>query len=153
MQANTSSNQETNHHYFYKVAEIRSGTSANRVAEFLRLHQGSSRLQIPRYSYSPALLALSSILVPLNPGVVLKRCEPGSSDQEPDSSGSWLVTWNELNRRYKEVVKYPRDSKTRHLSLAFHHLYCFAEIHKSKVKELKQTLAVKTKWKKHNQHF
>jgi hypothetical protein len=64
-----------------------------------------------------------------------------------------LVTWNELNRRYKEVVKYPRDSKTRHLSLAFHHLYCFAEIHKSELEELKQTLAVKMKWKKHDQHF
>jgi hypothetical protein len=92
-------------------------------------------------------------LVPFNPGVVLERFEPDSSDQESDSSGSQLITWNQLNRRFKEVVKDPQDPRARHLNLAFHHLYCFAEIHKDEVEGLEEALSVKAKRNKPGQHF
>jgi hypothetical protein len=90
---------------------------------------------------------------PLNPGVVLERFDPDSSDQDSDSLGSQLISWNQLNRRFKEVVKDPKDPRTRHLNLAFHHLYCFAEIHKSEVEGLEQALDTKTARKKPAQHF
>jgi hypothetical protein len=51
-------------------------------------------------------------LVLLNSGVVLERFELDSSDQDSDSSGSQLISWNQLNRRFKEVVKDPKDSRT-----------------------------------------
>jgi hypothetical protein len=92
-------------------------------------------------------------LVPLNSGVVLERFKPDSSDQESDSSGSQLISWNQLNRRFKEVVKDPKDPRTQHLNLAFHHLYCFAEIHKSEVEGLEQALDTKIAQKKPAQHF
>jgi hypothetical protein len=92
-------------------------------------------------------------LVPLNPGVVLERFDLDSSDQDSDSSGSQLVSWNQLNRRFKEVVKDPKDPRTRHLNLAFHHLYCFAEIYKSQVEGLEQALDTKTARQKPAQHF
>jgi hypothetical protein len=92
-------------------------------------------------------------LVPLNPGVILERFKPDSSDQGSDSSGSQLITWNQLNRRFKEVVKDPQDPRTRHLNLAFYHLYYFAEIHKDKVEGLEESLSVKAKQNKPGQHF
>jgi hypothetical protein len=91
--------------------------------------------------------------VPFNPGVILERFKPDSSDQGSDSSGSQLISWNQLNRRIKEVVKDPQDPRTRHLNLALHHLYCFAEINQDEVEGLEEALAVKTKRKKPGQHF
>jgi hypothetical protein len=64
-----------------------------------------------------------------------------------------LITWNQLNRRFKEVVKDPQDLRARHLNLAFHHLYCFAEIHKDEVEGLEEALSVKSKQNKPGQHF
>jgi hypothetical protein len=59
-----------------------------------------------------------------------------------------LINWNQLNRRFREVVKDPNDKRTQHLNLAFHHLYSFADIHRSDINELEQALAIKNKRKK-----
>jgi hypothetical protein len=91
--------------------------------------------------------------LPFNPGVILERFKPDSSDQGSNSSGSQLISWNQLNRRFKEVVKDPQDPRTQHLNLALHHLYCFAEINQDEVEGLEEALAVKTKRKKPGQHF
>jgi hypothetical protein len=87
-------------------------------------------------------------LSPLNPDVILERFEPDSSDQGSDSSGSQLISWNQLNRRFREVVRDANDKRTQDLRLAFHHLYCFAEINQHEVNELEQALATKKKRQK-----
>jgi hypothetical protein len=85
---------------------------------------------------------------PLNPGRILERFDPESSESHSDSSGSQLINWNQLNRRFREVVKDPNDKRTQHLNLAFYHLYSFADIHQDDINELEQALAIKNKRKK-----
>ena len=92
-------------------------------------------------------------LVPLNPDVILERFDLDSSLSNLDSSGSQLISWNQLNRRFKEVVKDPNDKRTQHLNLAFHHLYSFADIHRHDVNELEQALRIKTKRKRPGKAF
>jgi flagellar motility protein MotE (MotC chaperone) len=79
---------------------------------------------------------------------VLERFEPESSDDGSDSSSSQLVDWNQLNRRFREVVKDPNDPRTRHLNQAIHHMVCFTQINQHQVNELEQALATKNKRKK-----
>jgi hypothetical protein len=102
-------------------------------------------------TFSPSLVLKAfeaTGLSPLNPDVILERFEPDSSDGGSDSSGSQLISWNQLNRRFREVVKDENDRRTQHLRLAFHHLYCFAEINQHQVNELEQALATKKKRRK-----
>jgi hypothetical protein len=86
--------------------------------------------------------------IPLNPGRILERFNPESSESHSDSSGSQLINWNQLNRRFREVVKDPNDKRTQHLNLAFYYLYSFADIYWSNINELEQALAIKNKQKK-----
>jgi hypothetical protein len=80
---------------------------------------------------------------PLNPDVILERFESGSS-----SSSSQPLSWNQLNRRSREVVKDPNERRTQHLNQALHHLYCFADINQHATNKLEQALAIKNKRKK-----
>ena len=92
-------------------------------------------------------------LVPLDPGVILERFEPDSSETSTDSSGSQLMSWNQLNRRFREVVKDSNDRRTRHLNMAFHHLHSFVDIHQNDINQLEQALRIKEKRKKPNKKF
>jgi hypothetical protein len=92
-------------------------------------------------------------LVPLNPGIILERFDPDTSEPSSDSSGSQLVSWNQLNRRFKEVVKDPSDSRTRHLNMALHHLHSFVDIHKNDINQLEQALRTKEKRRKPSRKF
>ena len=91
--------------------------------------------------------------MPLDPGVILERFEPDSSETSTDSSGSQLMSWNQLNRRFREVVKDSNDRRTRHLNMAFHHLHSFVDIHQNDINQLEQALRTKEKRKKPSKKF
>ena len=90
-------------------------------------------------------------LQPPNPDVILERFESDDSGSDSDDSDNPLTTWQQLNRRFKEVVKDMKDERTQDLNLAFHHLYCFAEINQHTTNELEQALRIKTRRKKPGQ--
>lgn len=73
---------------------------------FWRAWESSLSLDLIKRSFA------ATGLVPFKRGVILERFELDSSDQESDSSGSHLISWNQLNRRFKEVVKDPKDLRT-----------------------------------------
>jgi hypothetical protein len=87
-------------------------------------------------------------LSPLNPAVVLERFESDSSDDEEGGSTNPLNSWQQLNRRFREVVKDPGDPRTQELNEAIHHLHNSMDIHRHAVNDLEQALATKIKRKK-----
>jgi hypothetical protein len=87
-------------------------------------------------------------LHPFNPEVILQKFAPEVQDPGSDSSGSHLDSWNQLNRRFKKVVKDINDPKTQHLHLALHHAIAFSEIYQHQVNRLEQALETKKKRRK-----
>jgi hypothetical protein len=51
-------------------------------------------------------------LQPPNPDVILERFESDNSGSDSDDSDNPLTTWQQLNRRFKEVVKDMKDERT-----------------------------------------
>lgn len=66
----------------------------------------------------------------------------------PDSSGSDLNTWYQIHRRFKQLVKDPKDRRTQQLSQALHRLHCRVVIAESDIDGLEQVLAIKKKRKR-----
>ena len=87
-------------------------------------------------------------LFPWNPRIILDRFEPEASDSGTNSSSSHLNSWNEINRRFREVVKDSNDRRTQHLNQALHHLVCFSQINEHEVGTLEEALRTKNKRKK-----
>jgi hypothetical protein len=87
-------------------------------------------------------------LSPPNPAVILERFESDSSDDEDSGSTEPLNSWQQLNRRFREVVKDPGDPRTQELNEAIHHLHNSMDIHRHAVNDLEQALATKVKRKK-----
>lgn len=85
---------------------------------------------------------------PRNAEVILQRFHSDSSDSSSDSSGSDLNTWYQIHRRFKQVVKDPKDRRTQQLSQALHRLHCRVVIAESDIDGLEQALTIKKKRKR-----
>jgi hypothetical protein len=84
-------------------------------------------------------------LPPPNPAVVLERFELDSSEGEEEGSDSPLRSWQQLNCRFREVVKDLGDPRTQELNEDIHHLHNSIDIHQHAVKDLEQVLATRVK--------